>query len=221
MEPQSAHYYTTSTAVGALIGTTFDGSSTPTYETVATFIAAASAEIEAMTQRIWTVGSATLELHDTQDRDARGVFFTRNTPILTVATFEINEGSPLDQSWTAKTEDTDFLVYPDRIEYGGTYLTYASLAHHPARFRVARISYTYGAESVPSDIAQAAAYRAASMALLAQRNSSAANGLTEFTVGQARYKFGDAASITGGFDAGFDRIMSARGRQGSVGFIAL
>ena len=198
-ETQSRHYYTTSTAVGALLGTTFDGDSTPTYESVATFVAAASAEIEAITERIWSTGSVTDEFHDTLHRDPAGAFYVKNTPILTVATFEINEGSALAQSWAAKVEDEDYLVYPDRVEYFGTLKGWRGLprvnAYGARRYRIARISYTYGVATTPADIAQAAAYKAASLALLAQRNNATANGPVVFQVGQTKSKCADTSRL--------------------------
>lgn len=200
-------YYSTSTAVGAYLGTTFDGSTTPTYETVASFIKQASAEIDTRTGRSWSQVQVTQELHGTIHTDPPNIFFTKGSPVVSLGTFEVNTGSDENQDWEVQTENDDYIVDQDigRVVFYG-FTLYRG-------YRTARISYIHGETTTPKDIERAATIRAAAIALGVQRQLAGASGLMEFEVGQARYKLAGTRDLTAGYDQEFERIMNARGRR--------
>ena len=204
-------YYTTSTAVGALTGTTYTDSTVPTYQTVATFIKAASAEIEAYTGQTWSQASATGELLDTLYTDPPNLLFTKHSPIISVATFWINTGSVSNQTWSAQTENTDFTIQTDHI-------LLTSWNWYNTGYRVARISYSYGQATTPDDIKLATTYLAAANALGTQDMSAIPDGLSEYQVGMARYKFSNIQdSIKAYRQLAYD-ILKQRGRK--LGYVS-
>src|SRR3990167_9944672 len=126
-----SHVYTTSTAVGTLLGTSFSSATDQTDTEVASVIARVGKFVDTYTGHAWTVATAT-EYFDTMSEhrlsysgileadNTQAVFHLANRPIVTIGTCQVNVGGTSSESWTTQASG-----------YGGGLPLYSEGGDHP------------------------------------------------------------------------------------------
>ena len=211
--------YTTSTVVGTLLGTTFSGSTDPTQAEVVTIASFVSELINQATGRIWTTATTSeyLDVWDAERQSNYGgrsnfntedTFFLSRYPV-TAITFVRENQSDLGSSpsWVTRATGAggDVLLYGKEgsIRFHKSY----PYAGHQRLW----VSYTYGVETTPDDIAYAAACLTAAEILTAIKRATDSDGLSAFSAGDISYTFGELENQRKRWLEKADRILQMRG----------
>ena len=209
--------YSTATAVGSLLGTTFSGTTDPTATEVNDVLSRVSAHIDRLTGRIWTTATTT-EYHDARSsyelsetrfpyHKAASKFFLKRYPITSVQSVQENTSGLSGETWTSRAtgygSDAIFYAEEGMVEF---------IRNHPsAGHRNVKITYTYGETPTPDDVKYAAELLAASEVANMIRRASDQEGLKSVSIGNASYSFGDLDRTTKEWSSRADRILTARG----------
>jgi len=213
-----SHVYTTSTAVGTLLGTSFSSATDPTDTEVASVIARVGKYVDSYTGHAWTVATAT-EYFDTfsehrlsysgilEADNTQAVFHLANRPIITIGTCQVNVGGTSSESWTTQASGYggDFLIY--REEGYIEFITWIPRKPWPGK-RNLRVLYTYGETTVPNDIKYAIELLVAEEVLLIQNSG---RPLTSVSVGGTSYNWGSLVDQRKAYHDKALGILDARG----------
>jgi len=209
--------YSTSTAVGSLLGTTFSGTTDPTQAEVNDVLLRVSAHIDQVTGRGWTAAT-TSEYHDTRSayersetrfpyRSVQSVFFLKRYPVTSVQSVQENTSGLSGETFVSRASG-----------YGGDWIFYADEGavrfhrNHPQPgFRNIKVSYTYGESPTPDDIRYAAELLAAAEAVNMIKRGSDQEGLKSVSIGNAAYTFGDLDRQEKGYKERAMALLAARG----------
>ena len=209
--------YSTATAVGSLLSTTFSGTTDPTATEVNDVLSRVSDLIDRVTGRIWTTATTT-EYHDA--RSSRGLsetrfpssaiqsmFFLKRYPIVSVQSIQENTSGLSGEAWTSRSTG-----------YGGDAIFYAEegavkfIRNSPSGgLRNVKITYTYGVGATPNDIKYAAELLAGVEVINMIKRVADQEGLRSVSVGNATYNFGDLDRLEKSYQERADRILRSYG----------
>jgi len=162
-------------------GFTIDNDSTPNNTTINSWISETEALIDAKTGMSWNSNTATDEVID---YDGSGVLRLNKAPIISITTLEkeVNGINATAESWVALTEGRlvtqDFTTYLDEgeVRFHGTKLPAAG-------YQNIKITYTWGASTVPSQVKRLATLVTAKRVTDSIMNNSATNEGGSLSVG--------------------------------------
>jgi len=178
--------YTTAADVAAeLGGVTINTTSTPTTNTVNTWISDASDEIEQVAGRVFSVAVVTSDAYEYHDYDASGKIRLVNAPVISVESVEYaNDLNATAVTWSAlsegRTSSTHFVTYLDE----GVLLLRTTAPKYGTQN--IRCTYTYGYLSTPRWVKRLCTLLVAKRYILSVANKSASTEGGAVSVGTIR-----------------------------------
>ena len=219
--------YSAETDVEALLGTSIDGTTTPTSTQVATFISWADNYIDTYTGKKYSATTVTDEIYESEPIrvflegdvwEGSELLFLKHSPIISVTSLYRNTGSDKSPTWSLLTLDTDFVIQ-DSI--AGAIL-FVQNKPKPIK-RAVKITYVYGKSAVPGAVAELSAVLVAIMCLIAKGSSANAEDLGSIALGDLRVDYGGSSTSTGSGElisnlgARRDALLSILGKSGTIG----